>query len=260
NLQTIRDIAHSYKTLTSQSEISDLIQQLLNQKSFCFDIITSGFDPKQARLLGLAFSFRPHEACYVPVPTDIQPAQTFLEEFRPVFESEQIEKVGHDLKFDLSVLRWHGLLVRGKLFDSMVAHSLLETDMRHSLGFLAETFLGYTPVSRSSLIGEGNGLPTDMADVPGDKLAEYGAESADVALQLRAALEPLLKEKRQERVFYEIELPLIPVLVEMEFEGIKVEAGTLDDFATQLAKEIDELEKTICRLAGTNFNLNSPRQ
>ncbi|HTL56056.1 MAG TPA: DNA polymerase I, partial [Candidatus Limnocylindrales bacterium] len=260
NLNTLRDTAHTHVTLTAPAQISHLIQQLLKQKSFCFEIVTSGFDPKQARLLGLAFSFRPHEACYIPVPTESQRAQALLEEFRPVFESEQIEKVGHDLKFDLSVLRWHGLLVRGKLFDSMVAHSLLEPDMRHSLGFLAETFLGYSPISRSSLIGEGNGLPTHMADVPVDKLAEYAAESADVAFQLRAAVEPLLREKRQERVFYEIELPLIPVLVEMEFEGIKVEATTLADFATQLAKEIDELEKTICRLAGTSFNLNSPRQ
>ena len=323
NLKTIHDVPHTYYTLTSAAQRLDLMQRLQKQPSFCFNLVTTSFDPKQAKVLGLAFSFAPHEACYVPVPADITQAQAVLEEIRPLFESELIEKVGHNLKFDLSVLRWHGLSVRGKLFDSMVAHSLLEPDMRHSLEYLAESFLGYTPIPRSTLTRQDSGHPTEMVQVaqetpshhsggmepdglgqglslssaggearrenspkqtvsslePSNRgeargsapsspteerarenFADCACERADVALQLQAILEPLLKEKGQERVFYEIESPLLPVLVEMEFEGIKVEASALADFATQLAKTIDELEKTICRLAGTNFNLNSPRQ
>ena len=158
------------------------------------------------------------------------------------------------------MLKWQGVSVRGKLFDTMVAHSLIEPEMRHGMDYLSEVYLGYTPIPITKLIGEAKASQLNMADVPVAKVAEYAAEDADVTWQLRAALEPLLKEKGQERVFYEIESPLIPVLVDMEFEGIKVDAAALADFAAQLAKEMDELEKTICRLAGTTFNLNSPRQ
>jgi DNA polymerase-1 len=260
NLKTINDVPHEYRTVTSSSQRADLVQQLSRQASFCFDTETTHLDPKQAQLVGLAFSFSPHTGYYVPLPQEKSEAQSILEEFRAVFESEKIEKVGHNLKFDLSVLKWHGLCVRGKLFDTMVAHSLLEPDMRHSLSFLSESFLGYTPVPITTLIGDSKDPQVSMDEVPLEKISEYAAEDADVALQLRAALEPLLKEKGQERVFYEVESPLIPVLVDMEYEGIKIDAATLADFAAQLAKEIDELERTICRLAGTTFNLNSPRQ
>jgi DNA polymerase-1 len=158
------------------------------------------------------------------------------------------------------VLKWQGVSVRGKLFDTMVAHSLIEPEMRHGMDYLSEAYLGYTPVPISKLIGEAKSEQINMADVPVARIAEYSAEDADVTWQLRVALEPLLKEKGQERVFYEIESPLIPVLVDMEFEGIKVDAAALAEFAAQLSKEMDESEKTIYRLAGTTFNLNSPRQ
>jgi DNA polymerase I len=152
------------------------------------------------------------------------------------------------------------LMVRGKLFDTMVAHSLIEPDMRHGMDYLSEVYLGYTPVPITKLIGEPKGPQISMADVPLEKIAEYAAEDADVTWQLRGVLEPLLKEKGVERVFLQIESPLIPVLVEMEYEGIKIDAAALAEFSNQLAKEMDQLEKTINRLAGTPFNLNSPRQ
>ena len=229
-------------------------------KCFCFDTETTSLDPKAARLVGLAFSFAPHTGYYVPVPQDAAEAKGILDEFRPVLESERIEKVGHNLKFDLSVLKWQGVSVGGKLFDTMVAHSLIEPEMRHGMDYLSEVYLGYTPVPISKLIGDAKAGQLNMADVPVAKVAEYSAEDADVTWQLRAALEPLLKEKGQERVFYEVESPLIPVLVDMEFEGIKVDAAALADFAAQLSKEMDESEKAVYRLAGTTFNLNSPRQ
>ena len=194
-----------------------------------------------------------------PPPSPLR-SSSVLEEFRAVLESDRIEKTGHNLKFDISVLRWHGIEVRGKLFDTMIAHSLVEPEMRHGMDYLSEVYLGYTPVPITQLIGSAKATQLNMADVPVEKVAEYSAEDADVTLQLRAALEPLLKEKGQERVFYEIESPLIPVLADMEFEGIRIDAAALAEFSGQLAKQIDEQERTICRIAGTTFNLNSPRQ
>jgi len=271
HLKTIADVPHEYHLVATPGERAALIQRLQNLKCFCFDTETTSLDPKEARLVGLAFSFAPHTGYYVPMPMDDDSAQfrnpqsairisPILDEFRPVLESDHIEKVGHNLKFDLSVLKWHGISVGGKLFDTMVAHSLIEPDRRHGMDYLSEVYLGYTPVPISKLIGDAKAGQVNMADVPVAKVAEYSAEDADVTWQLRSVLEPLLKEKGQERVFYEVESPLIPVLVDMEFEGIKVDAAALAEFAAQLSKEMDEAEKTVYRLAGTTFNLNSPKQ
>ena len=280
NLKTIADVPHEYHLVESAAERAKLIKALQAQTSFCLDTETTGLDPKEARLVGLAFSFAPHTGYYVPLPQDEggevrSPTRCdgatarresevgsagVLEEFRAVLESERIEKVGHNLKFDLSVLKWHGISVGGKLFDTMVAHSLIEPEMRHGMDYLSEVYLGYTPIPITKLIGEAKADQINMADVPVAKAAEYSAEDADVTWQLRTALEPLLKQKGQERVFYEVESPLIPVLVDMEFEGIKVDAAALAEFGAQLSKEMDEAEKTVYRLAGTTFNLNSPRQ
>lgn len=260
NLKTITDVPHKYHLVQSSEERASLIRRLLELNSFCFDTETTSLDPKEARLVGLAFSFAPYTGYYVAVPQEPQKAKLLLDEFRPVLESDRIEKVGHNLKFDMSVLKWHGIEVRGKLFDTMIAHSLIEPDMRHGMDYMSEVYLGYTPIPITKLIGTAKAEQINMAEVPLEKAAEYAAEDADVTLQLRTAVEPLLREKGQERVFYEIESPLIPVLVAMEYEGIKVDAAALAEFAAQLAKEIDAQEKTICRLAGTTFNLNSPKQ
>lgn len=260
NLKTIRDVPHTCHLLASAQERADLIAKLRASKTFAFDTETTSLDQKEARVVGLAFCLEPHTAYYVPLPRNDAEATKALEEFRPVLESEQIEKVGHNLKFDLRVLKRHGITVAGKLFDTMVAHSLIEPDMRHSMDYMSEVYLGYTPIPITKLIGEDKGPQVNMADIPVDRVAEYAAEDADVTLQLRSAVEPLLKQKGQERVFYEIEAPLVPVLMDMEYEGIKVDATTLAEFGDQLAKEIDMLEKTICRIAGTNFNISSPRQ
>ncbi|HWX21339.1 MAG TPA: DNA polymerase I [Candidatus Binatia bacterium] len=270
HLKTITDVPHDYHLVRTPAERAELIRQLQTRDSFCLDTETTSLDTKAARLVGLAFSFAPHTGYYVPlledVPGQSQPPPSvsrtspILEEFRPVLESDRIEKVGHNLKFDLSVLRWHGVTVRGKLFDTMLAHSLIEPEMRHGMDYLSEVYLGYAPIPITRLIPGSTPGHINLADVPLDHAAEYSAEDADVSFQLRAALEPLLKEKGQERVFYEIESPLISVLVDMEFEGIKVDAAALADFAAQLSKEIDLHEKTICKIAGTTFNLNSPRQ
>ncbi|MDB6017600.1 MAG: polA [Pedosphaera sp.] len=260
NLKTIADVPHKYHLVTEPKERAKLIKTLHGLKSFCFDTETTGLDSKEARLIGLAFSFAPHTGWYVAMPADLAEAAAILEEFRPLFEAEGIEKVGHNLKFDLSILKWHGLSVRGKLFDTMIAHSLIEPEMRHGMDYLSEVYLGYSPVPITRLIGEAKAEQINMADVAPEIVAEYSAEDADVTWQLRERLEPFLKEKGQERVFYEIESPLIPVLVDMEFEGIRVDAAALAEFARQLSNEMADHEKTIYLLAGTKFNLNSPRQ
>jgi len=255
-LKHLADVPHDYKIISTAPERAKLIKTLSALPSLCFKADTSGDDAKDARISGIAFSTKPHTSVYVPLP-DEKSAEKILEEFRPLLESESIEKVGHNLKFDATVLKWRGISLRGKLFDTMVAHSLIEPDMRHVLGYLSEAYLGYS----LSVAAEGSKEEQlSLGDVASEKTAERAMEAVDVALQLRTALEPLLKQKAQERVFYEIESPLISVLVDMEFEGIRVEAPALADFSAQLSREMDQLQKSLCQAAGREFNLNSPRQ
>ncbi len=256
-LKSLADVAHDYQVVATAQARLKLIEKLQRLPAFCFKIETAGADPKDAALSGLAFSFEPHAGFYVPLPGDAAEAAAVLEPFQPVFESERIEKIGHNLKFDLSALQWRGISVRGKLFDAMIAHSLIEPDMRHSLDYLSEVYLGYS-LSQSG--GDAKEEQLSLGEVASEKTAERAVERADIALQLRAALEPLLRERGQERVFYEIESPLVPVLVDMEHEGVRVDSAALAEFAAQLAKEMDLLEKTLWQLAGREFNLNSPRQ
>jgi DNA polymerase-1 len=255
NLKSIADVPHKYEIISTPAQREKLIEKLKSISSFCFKADTTGEEAKDARLAGLAFSFEPHAGFYVPVGGE--KADEVLAQFRPFLESEKVEKVGHDLKFDASVLKWNGVSLRGKLFDTMVAHSVIEADMRHSLGFLSEAYLGYTVSAASD---EGKGEQLSLGEDASQKIAERAMEEADVALQLRGVLEPQLKQKGQERVFYEVESPLIPVLVDMEYEGIKVDSAALSDFAAQLSREMTQLEKSICESAGREFNVNSPRQ
>ncbi|HPC59538.1 MAG TPA: DNA polymerase I [Verrucomicrobiota bacterium] len=258
-LATLAATPHQYEWLTTAADRRRWVARLGASAGFALRVLASEANPRDARLLGLAFSLEPHTGACVLMPEEPHQAQAVLEEFRPVLESGAIGKTGHDLKFDLGVLRWQGVIVRGPLFDTMVAHSLIEPEMRHSLEYLAESCLGYTPrpVPRPD---KGQTPEAWMAALPPERRVEYAVEGADLALQLRAVLEPRLGQKGQDRVFQEIEAPLIPVLVSMEFEGIRVDAGALQEFAEQLAKEMDQQEKAIYQLAGTRFNLNSPRQ
>jgi len=256
-LKHLADVPHDYQIVSTAAQRAKLLKALEAAKTFCFKAETIGDEAKDARLGGLAFSLKPHSGFFVPLPDDAKAAAKILEEFRGLLESESIEKVGHHLKFDATVLKWRGISLRGELFDAMVAHSLIEPDMRHTLGYLSEAYLGY---GLSAAAEEKKEEQLSLGDVASEKIAERAMEAADVALQLRAVLEPLLKERAQERVFYEIESPLISVLVDMEFEGIRVESAALGEFAAQLSREMVQLEKSICGAAGREFNLNSPRQ
>ena len=250
-------VAHQYHTVASAAERAKLLRRLQSQSAISFRTEAAGEDPKSAILTGIAFSIQPREAWYVPLPPKPAAAAAVLEELRPVLESDTIEKVGHNLKFDLSVLKWRGICVRGKLFDAMIAHSLIEPDMRHTLDYLSEAYLAY---ALSKPAGDVKQEELSLGDVAPDRSGDFAMEKADLSLQLRPVLEPLLAGKSQERVFYEIESPLIPALVQMEHEGIRVDSAALSDFGAHLSKEMVMSEKTICQMAGREFNLNSPRQ
>lgn len=259
-LKTLDDIMHDYRLIVSRSERVELAARLAKLDAFCFDTETTAIDPKQARLLGLAFGAGGHKAWYAAMPEDPVECRSALEDFRGVLEDPAIEKVGHNLKYDIGVLKWHGIDVAGKLFDTMIAHSLVEPDARHRMDYLAEVYLGYRPISITELIGEKGKDQLNMRDVPVERVAEYAAEDADVTWQLRTKLEPLLGEKGQKRVYYEIEAPLIPVLADMEFEGVRLDTTALEEVSVQLAGEIAAAEADVFRLAGEEFNLNSPKK
>jgi DNA polymerase-1 len=224
-----------------------------------FRLVTTDSDPKVGKPLGLGFSTAPHQGVFVVLPDDDADSTKILGEFRSLFEDERIVKVGHALKSDIGFLKCYGIEVRGAIADIMLVHSLIEPDMRHSLDYLAESSLGYTPIAAGKMLmgGQANGGQLALSQ---ETLADYGSEQADLSWQLRATLEPLLKGKGQERVFFEIETRLLPVLVDMEHEGIRVDAKALAEFSLQLAKEMADHEQTIYRIAGHEFNLNSPRQ
>ena len=253
-LKTAKDVPHNYRVVRNASERAELVEKLSREPAFALAIECSHPDPKQACVTGLAFSIAPQAGWFVEVPSEEGARKAILEEFRSVLEHDGIEKIGHDLKRVLGVFRWAGISVRGKLFDTMLAHCLLEPDIRHNLGYITEALMGYTPMAP----GQENSGELNLQSV--EDRAEKAVEEADLALQLKSILEPQLTEKRQEKVFYEIEAELVPVLAEMEYEGIRVDAKALAEFGEQLAREMAECEKGIYGLAGCEFNLNSPRQ
>ncbi|MEZ5303948.1 MAG: DNA polymerase I [Verrucomicrobiales bacterium] len=260
DLKTLGDVKHDYRIADTPEKRQALAADLRKQKAFCFDVETTGLDERTADLIGISFCWEQGVAHFAPIARG--EAAAVLGDFRPALEAEGIEKVGHNLKFDLGVLSWHGIRAAGPFFDTMLAHALIDPDQRHTMDFLSERYLGYTPVPIASLIGERDqeGGQLDMLMVDEKKLAEYAAEDADVTWQLAGKLRPELKQYGQERVFFEIECPLLPVLVAMEREGVAIDTAALDDIRATLEKNIAALESEIYAEAGTKFNLNSPKQ
>ena len=261
--KTIDDVKHRYtlvQTLEERTELVSLLSKGGASRSLCFDVETTGLDPRVDKLIGIAFAVKPHEAWYVTLPPDDVERAKALEPFAPLFADESIEKVGHNLKFDIAMMREAGIPVRGKLFDTLIAHYLLDPDQRHGLDRLAGTHLHYAPVPISALIGEKKKEQIHMTDVPLDQLSDYACEDADITVQLRDLLEPQLKERKLQEVFETIECPLIPVLIEMEANGIALDTGALAEISDKLAVNIAEYQKTVYELVGHEFNLNSPKQ
>ncbi|MCF6169486.1 MAG: DNA polymerase I [Bacteroidales bacterium] len=260
NFNTTQNTKHTYHLADTTEKAKELAKLLSKQKSFCFDTETTGVDANNSELVGISFAFKVHEAWYVPVSENYNDALKTVKIFKPVLENEKIEKTGQNIKFDISILRWYDVEVKGKFFDTMIAHYLLQPDMRHNMDVLAETYLNYKPVSIETLIGKKGKNQGSMRDVAIETIKEYAAEDADITLQLKEVFAPKLKETSTEKLFNEIEMPLVPVLASMESEGIKLDVETLQGFSKQLEIDIAELEKAIYEEAGEEFNISSPKQ
>lgn len=260
DLKTIHTTEHKYFLAGTEAERNKLVTELLKHKTVCFDTETTGLDSATAELVGMSFSVKKHEGWYVPVPADQKEAQKIVDEFKPVFENEKIEKVAQNLKYDLSILQRYGVRIEGKTFDTMIAHFLIQPEMRHNMDVLAETYLSYSPVSIETLIGKKGKDQLNMRDISVDAVAEYAAEDADVTFQLKENFEPKLKKAGLEKLFQEVEMPLVEVLMDMETEGIRLDTDSLKEISHVLAKDIKSVEKEIQDLAGKEFNVSSPKQ
>ncbi|HEU4719700.1 MAG TPA: DNA polymerase I, partial [Bacteroidia bacterium] len=260
SFKTIENVTHHYHVADTKEKRAALVAHLEKLSSFCFDTETTGLDTMTASIVGMSFSWKKHEGWYVPVPAEEKEAQEVMEEFRAVFENKKIAKTGQNIKFDMNVLRRYKISVQGELFDTMIAHYLLHPDMRHNMDLLSETYLGYSPVSIETLIGKRGKNQLTMRDVPLEKISEYAAEDADVTWQLQDVFEPQLKEAGAEKLFRDIEIPLVPVLADMENEGIAIDTAVLKKYSAELENEIVDVDKEIQQLAGTPFNISSPKQ
>ncbi len=258
--QTIADVKHTYHLYDTKAKREELIKKLLDQKNICFDTETTGLDAYKAELVGMSFSWAAHEGYYVSVPANHLEAQAIVDEFKPVFSNDSITKIAQNLKYDLSILKRYGVELKGVLFDTMIAHFLIRPEMRHSMDVLAETYLNYAPVSIESLIGKKGKEQKNMRDIPVEQVAEYAAEDADVTYQLYTVFEPKLKSTGTTKLFEEVEMPLVPVLADMEAEGINIDIKALRDFSAVLETDISKIEKEIQDMAGKKFNVSSPKQ
>ena len=259
-LKTLADVEHDYRLVRTVAEAEELVGLLETQERWCFDTETSSLDVKEAEVVGVAFSWGAGTGWYVDTTVD-----GLMEVIRPVLETPGAEKVGHNLKFDLAVLLWNGISVEGPFFDTMLVHTLVEPDQRHGMDYLSERYLDYTPVAIETLIGSKADADGQMSmlEVTGEKqeaVAEYAAEDADVTWQLAEVLRPLLAEGGQGRVYTEIEAPVLPVLVRMEREGVALDTAALAEIGEMLGGRITGLEAEIKKQAGTDFNVNSPKQ
>jgi len=258
--QTLENAEQEYHFLEDEKEIDKLIEKLEKADSICFDTETSGLDALECELVGLAFSIKEKEGYYIPVSSDQKKAKALVSSFQGVFADEKKEIIAQNLKFDMQVLHRYGIKLKGKLFDTMIAHYLLQPDMKHNMDVLAENYLNYHPVSIESLIGKKGKNQKSMKDLDPKEISDYAAEDADITLRLKNLFEKALKENDLMDLFQEIEMPLVEVLARMEEEGIKLDKDALAEFSKELGKEIAILEKDIIDLAGVEFNVDSPKQ
>jgi DNA polymerase I len=258
--KNINNVPHEYHLADTAEKRSELIALLKRQKSICFDTETTGTDANDCELVGLSFAIKHGQAWYVPVPADQQVAKSIVDEFKPVLEDASIGKTGQNIKYDVLMLKWYGVDVQGELFDTMLAHYIIDPDTRHNMDILSENYLGYKPVSITELIGAKGKNQGSMRDVEFEKIKEYAAEDADITLQLRSVFEPKLKEVEGEKLVHEMEYPLIYVLADMEYEGVRIDHNTLNEFSKELETDIAKLEKIVYEKAGVRFNIASPKQ
>jgi DNA polymerase-1 len=257
---TLENTEHSYQIIQGDLGVKLLLQNLLKQESVCFDTETTGLDALHAELVGISFSFEKGKAYYVPFPENKEEAQVLIDKFIPFFGNESIEKIGQNLKYDLKILSNYNINVEGKLFDTMIAHYLINPDMRHNMDILSETYLKYSPKSIETLIGKKGKNQKSMRDVDLEEIKEYAAEDADVTFQLKQLFSIELGKTETIKLFEEIEIPLVKVLADMEKEGIKLDTDFLKSLSHDLDSDIKKLEATIYEIAGEQFNIASPKQ
>lgn len=260
SLADINTMPHSYYLADTAEKQIALCEQLLQEKSFAFDTETEGLDPLTAGLVGMSFAIREQEAWYVPVPANREEATDIVLRLAPALQHPEIEKVGQNIKFDILALRKYGVRVKGPLFDTMLAHYLLNPELRHGMDYLAETYLKYKTVPIEDLIGPKGKKQASMRTVPIEQIKEYAAEDADVTLRLKHYFAPLLKQEGLESLFFEMEMPLIYVLAEMEATGVKLDTNALKQSSEVLSQQLSALEESIYDLAGQSFNINSTKQ
>jgi len=260
DFQTIATCDHSYKLAQSEEELQELFDEFNKHKHFCFDTETTGLDVLVAEIVGLSISFRSHEAWYIPFSANRSEAQTLFNRFKPWFENDAIEKTAQNIKYDLAILKNYGIELKGKLFDTMLAHYLLEPDQKHGMDFLSEKYLKYQPVSITELIGKKGKDQLNFREVPVEKAKDYAAEDADITFQLGEIFRPLLIKDETESVLTTIEMPLVPVLADMEHEGVAIDKLALNELSVLLDGQAKEIEKEIYELAGLKFNIASPKQ
>jgi DNA polymerase-1 len=258
--RNIHNVTHTYKAVVGEAAIAELVKKLLLQKEICFDTETTGLDANDAELVGMSFSWLAGEAYYVPCPADQSETKKILNAFANVFKEESITWIGQNLKYDLLVMKWYGVELKGTIFDTMLAHYVIEPEGKRGMDLLSTQYLGYEPVHIEELIGKKGKTQGTMRDVELDKIKDYAAEDADITLQLQHCFLPLLKKKEVEKVFYQVENPLVKVLAAMEFEGIRVDMDFLKEYSKELDREAKESEEKVYAQAGLRFNLASPKQ
>lgn len=258
--KTILSTVHDYRLVDTVELRASLVHFLNQQESFCFDSETTAIDPVEADLVGLSFAYRTGEAFYVPVPPDRADAQAIVDQFKPVFANPAIEKIGQNLKYDLLMLKKYGVEVQGKLFDTMIAHYLIEPEMRHNMDTMAMTYLNYSPVEIESLIGKKGKGQLTMRDVDIQKIVDYAGEDADITLQLKHTFAPQLEKDSLHKLFDQVEMPLVQVLTDLELEGITIDTNALAELSATLEIDMRQVQQEIYTIAGETFNIGSPKQ
>lgn len=260
NLRALTDTPHTYKLVDTEEDMRRLCDFFMTKSFLSLDTETTSTNTIDAELVGLSFSVEENEAFYVPVPADRQQAQNIVNIFKPIYESPSILKIGQNIKYDMEVLMNYGVTLGGKMFDTMIAHYLLQPELRHNMDYMAEVYLGYKTIHIDELIGPKGKGQKSMRDLDPKEVYEYAAEDADVTLKLKNILEPKLKEAGVWKLFTEVEMPLVQVLADMEVGGVRIDTGALKETSTMLTERMNAIEKEIYQLAGEEFNIASPKQ
>ena len=260
NLTRLDNLHYDYQLVDNEEKMRDLFQKLITTQVLSLDTETTGTDPISAELVGMSFSFEENQAFYVPVPPDGEEAQKIVNIFKPVFENEKIIKVGQNIKYDLLVLENYGVTLKGKMFDTMIAHYVLQPELRHGMDYLAEIYLKYDTIKIEELIGPKGKNQKNMRDLPPNEVYKYACEDADVTLKLKNVLEGELAENGVKALFEEIEMPLVPVLAYMERNGVRIDTEALKETSRHFTARMNQIEEEVHQLAGTNFNIASPKQ